>query len=43
MYSELYPRIGGTSDYKALAKRVGPAGASERTAKLVQKYLRKSN
>ncbi len=31
------------SDYKALAKRVGPAGASERTAKLVQKYLRKSN
>jgi lipid-A-disaccharide synthase len=31
------------ADYEALAKRVGPAGASERTAKLVQKYLRKSN
>jgi lipid-A-disaccharide synthase len=31
------------SDYEALAKRVGPAGASERTAKLVHKYLRKSN
>jgi lipid-A-disaccharide synthase len=31
------------TDYEALVKRVGPAGASERTAKLVQKYLRKSN
>lgn len=31
------------SDYEVLAKRVGPAGASERTANLVQKYLRKSN
>jgi lipid-A-disaccharide synthase len=27
------------SDYEALAKSVGPAGASERTAKLVRKYL----
>ncbi|MEY3679033.1 MAG: hypothetical protein RI924_1174 [Bacteroidota bacterium] len=30
-------------DYQYLAKRVGPAGASERTAALIQKYLRKSN
>ncbi len=30
-------------DYKELAQKVGPAGASERTAALIQKYLRNSN
>ncbi len=30
-------------DYKELAQKVGPAGASERTAALIQKYLRKSD
>lgn len=30
------------ADYKMLADKVGEAGASERTARLIQKYLRKS-
>ncbi len=30
-------------NYKELAQKVGPAGASERTAALIQKYLRNSN
>lgn len=45
--AQLAPLLSDTSkrahmlaDYEVLAKRVGPAGASERTAKLVQNYLR---
>ncbi len=30
-------------NYKVLVQKVGPAGASERTAALIQKYLRKSD
>ncbi|MFM6954909.1 MAG: lipid-A-disaccharide synthase [Sphingobacteriaceae bacterium] len=43
LLTETPQRVQMLADYETLAERVGPEGASGRTAKLVQKYLRKSN